>query len=158
MKTIGIVLIFICSSYFGYALSSVQKKRYSAGVVFLDLVKSVRNSIEFFGAPLCDIYKNADCNGISKEFDRELKAVGMASACRKFGKCIPSCVSMHPTPGEFADKLGGSFPEGELRLCDSFIKVYSEFLDKERLECEKKQRLYVSMGILIGVMAVILLW
>jgi len=158
LRTLGIVIIFLSCSCFGYALSAAQKRRLCAGKAFLSLVKNIRNSINYFGTPLGQIYQKNDCSAIGRDFERELKSAGISSAYTKYGADLPKSPSTEPVLRDFTDKLGKNSPEEELKLCDAFIEQYGSFLEKEGEECEKKQKLYLSMGILVGVMAVILLW
>ena len=51
----------------------------------------------------------------------------------------------------FGKSLGTTDVDGQIELCNSFIQKFQISLDKYTLEKEKKSKLYISLGVLLGV-------
>ncbi len=151
---VGSFLIFSASAMLGFALSRSEKKRQDCSLEFLDFLRMIRDKISYMHLPLNDIYADFDPPALTEiGFTRDLQNEGLAFAYEKHKKRLFFETNVH----SFCRKLGSLPLSDTVSLCSYEITRLEKEYDKQMELSEKKRKLYPSLGMLTGLIAVILL-
>lgn len=158
MRYLGVLLIFLASTVLGFALAGSEQSKLRQNDGLIDLLRHIRQKIGFFKSTPGEIYATFE--------NRELERAGFCEALRKYGlqnalervKCFDLDENCERALLEFAEKIGKS-PLGEqISGCDYMLELLET--NQKRL-CEEypaKKKVYSSLGMLFGMMAVLLLF
>lgn len=158
LRYIGILLIFLASTVFGFALarSARIKLKNNDGLIFL--IRHIRQKIGYFKSTPKEIYETFENQELSRAgFTEILCRDGLTEAIERVD-CFDLDENCEAALREYARNIGKT-PLGEQIAASDYLLELLE-ANQKRL-CEEfpaKNKVYSSMGMLFGIMAVILLF
>lgn len=163
MKTVGVLLIFVCCTSGGFILSLREKDKLNECEAFLRLFMHIKNRIGFFLAPTKSIFEEYEDetleeNGFLPILRRERAGAYQSNwdaaldGCRFCGDSETKNIIR-----EFGEAVGKSNRDMQIVSFDYGIKLLGEKAEQIRASLPKKTRLYRAMGFAIGAAAAILL-
>lgn len=158
LRYLGVLLVFVASTLLGFAFagSAGSKLRNNDGLIAL--IRHIRQKIGFFRSTPAEIYASFENHDLEKAgFCDALRREGLAGALERVD-CFDLDENCENALRQFAGQIGKS-PLGEqISACDYLLELLEA--EQKRL-CEEypaKRKVYSSMGMLFGIMAVILLF
>lgn len=158
VRYIGILLIFLASTVFGFALagSAKTKLKNNDGLIFL--IRHIRQKIGYFKSTPREIYETFENQELRRAgFTEILCREGLSEAIERVD-CFDLDENTEVALREYAQKIGKT-PLGEQIAASDYLLELLEANQKHL--CEEypaKNKVYSSMGMLFGIMAVILLF
>ena len=139
-KCIGCLLLLGAGTLVGIALLTLEKRRVTQGEGFLALVRFLRWQIDTLARPLPDIL--AACQS-------------SVLAARGAELCLSEeiCTLLY----EFANGLGATYREEQLRACDYLLTRITPYCDTIRRELPKRERIALFLPIAATVALILLL-
>ena len=153
IRTIGMAVLFFTGAYAGYWASMNLRKRIKLTESLLSLVRYIENKIKYFNLPLPDIYRDYNDPCLQKSGFMTALSDGWESALEQID--IDSGAKIILT--EFARHLGksvGEEQEGNCRLCAAALEEHIRTLKED---FPSRRKVYCSLGVSAGMLAVILL-
>lgn len=164
MKEMGLLLVFISSTALGYVRAYLYKDKERELSAFLEFICFIRAEVSSYLTPQNKIYEKFNNATLEKN--------GFLSSLRHFLEQGSPCAlsdalkySELKIDGEtrelllsFANDFGTRSSEEECQRCDRTIKLLEEKHTKIKEETAEKTRLYRSMGSMVGIGLVLLLW
>ncbi len=158
LKFTGLLLIFCCFAMGGNALALAERERIARGDGLILLIRSIRQGAAYFRQPLGEIYADFSCPALEKNgFLALLREKGMAEA---FFSCKADFGYDDFTQNrlsEFVSTLGRLPLEEQLIACDQILLLLEEKAAEGKAGYPKKNKLYRTLGMALGIGAVILL-
>ena len=164
MKTVGVLMIFVCCTAGGFVLAGREKEKLSECEAFLRLFLYVRNQIQYFLSPTRQIFEEfrdtvLEENGFLPLLRAERQGVYQSNwtaaldGCRFTGDNETKNIIR-----EFGEAIGKSNRDMQIASFDYDIKLLTEKTERIRSSLEKNMRLYRAMGFALGAAAAILLF
>ena len=156
MKLLGVFLLFLCSSSIGVYLAFKSRKKVSDLKELINFLKHVRTRIVYFNAPLNTIYSGytADSQGF-REFLKSLKTAEMYDILNDSPPLSLSKNSMDALK-EMSKELGKTFKDKQTAMLDNCINLLEKEYTETNAKAPQTYKLYISLGIYIGILLVIL--
>lgn len=156
LKPIGLALIFIVCAYTGYEASAIMRHKLRMTEAFISFLTYIKSQIEFFSAPLSDIYESFHHETLDKcRFTDDLRLYGFAPALEKIRYSLPADVYESLTG--FLTGLGKSVKQCQIDLCDYHINDLYDKCKALKESLPQKTKLYTSLSVMAGLTAVIIL-
>ncbi len=156
MKTLGLLMLFLCSLTFGVYSSYKTRTGLSQLRDILDFMCYIKSQIEYFNTPIYDIYKdyNNNDNGLN-ELISNISLSGWNAAFEKTQKLyLPEAIVQQLM--QFGIFLGKSNKEEQLTHCDYYIRLLENEYQKLEQEAPKKTKVSLALGLSAGLMLIIL--
>lgn len=164
MKILGLILVFVSSASVGYIRSNSYKERDSELHSFIELLYFIKNEISSYLTPQWEIYEKFENSVLEKNgFLSLLRAYSekgrenplfyaLDGASLKLGKEEEEIIKA------FARDFGTLSTADECDRCDRTIRKLEEIYKTKKEETLEKTRLCRSVGCMIGLGLVLLLW
>lgn len=144
----GALIIIACMVW-----SQDRKSKLKAQLQTLDaitrFVRCTRREIDCFATPFPDI--------LASFSDEILDKYSFTADPRSAADHLPIDPAERAELIKFIDSVGRGFAEGELKLCDLYIEIFSSAAERAREEYPKRAKVQSSLAFLVGACAVILL-
>lgn len=156
MKTLGIILLFSCSVIFGYYSSYKAKASLIQLRSLIDLMRYIRNQIEYFNTPISDIYSNyQEDNENIRCLINDISIIGWDEALKNCSYIyLSSEIISYLT--QFGGLLGKSGKDEQLSHCDYYIKLLEDEYIKKEKDVPQKAKVSLALGFCAGLMLLIL--
>jgi stage III sporulation protein AB len=156
VRYIGLLLIFLACTFVGFALSGNESGRLENNESLLILFRFIYQKLSYFHASIFEIYDDFENERLEKiGFCKILKKKGLVEAllkCHFFDLDKITNEALLQT----AKQLGQA-PLGEqLASCQYVIERLEENNKNLQQLCPTRKKIYSSLGMLCGIMAVIL--
>ena len=156
MKTSGIVLVLTCFSSIGLYLSYRTKACVKNLHEVLDLMKYIKNQIEFFSTPIPDIYDNYSANNKeTASFIHDISLYDWEIALKKRSKSLFDEKTVEILKC-FGNGLGKSNKEQQLLHCDYYIDLIEKEYEKTEKNAPDKIKITLALCFYAGLMVLIL--
>lgn len=165
MKTAGLILMFLSATAAGFIKANTYKESEKEIASFIEMLYFIKHEISFYLTPQNKIYE--------KLHSRILESNGFLACLRDFStECreSPLLCAIETCDGlkcgdevlrilkEFAVTFGTLSVEEQCRRCDRTISELEEIHKTKKSEAIEKTRLCRSVGCMIGLGLVLLLW
>ena len=158
MKIFGLCFVFAACALTGYLVSRSGLRSIEYLHSLISFVSFVRHRIEYFRSELPVIFSEYEDRYLEKiGFLKVLRESGLAAALEYCGRDIVLGQSEYRILTGFANSLGKSDAESQIRSCRSVIEALEEKLRKMNEEYPKQKKISQTLGILSGALLVILL-
>lgn len=164
-----LAFILICSTSIGYLIAKKFTDRLNELVQFSNLINILQNKIKFTKKPLAEIFeelsKIGEKNGVTEIFletSKKLKIEKLNTAWEKailkkakkldFNK---EDIDIIKTLGQV---LGKSDVEGQISELNQILTLISSQIKNAEIERNKNVKMYRSLGTIIGILIVIILF
>lgn len=149
LKLTGGALILVACMVWAADRRAKMKEQLRVLEAIVRFIRYVRREIDCFATPFPDILA-----GFSDEtLDKYDFTADPASAAR----CLPIEPAQRDELTKFIDSIGGSFAEGELKLCDMYIEIFTSAADAAREEYPRRAKVQSSLAFLVGAGTLILI-
>lgn len=154
-KLLGTGILMGLGIFFSFRKVNLEKKQLATLNAWISLLYFIREQIDCFSLPLCEILSRVDPT-ILAEFGYTDHEVTLAKLLECSRRHIPqeslftlrSCLS----------ELGKSYREEQIKRCDHYLKQ----LEKQQTECKtalpSRAKLSLTLNLCLGLGASILLW
>ncbi len=158
LRYLGVLLIFLASTVLGFALAGSEQSKLRNNDGLIALLRHIRQKIGFFKSTPGEIYASFENRDLEKAgFCEVLCKMGLEEALIRVD-CFDLDENCENALRDFAGQIGKS-PLGEqISGCDYLLELLEA--NQKRL-CEEypaKRKVYSSLGMLLGTMAVLLLF
>ncbi|MBR6727373.1 MAG: hypothetical protein IKM08_04195 [Clostridia bacterium] len=154
-RLLGVLLLLGVGVGLGVALAAYERRRCRQAEGFLELLRHIRMQIDCFSLSVprilsrCDGRILTDC-GV--ECEKLTDFVTLLRGTRlyvpeEFGRLL----------WDFAERLGGSYREDQLRCCDYFLERLIPQCDRLRNELPRRERMLLLLPIAFAAMLALLL-
>lgn len=158
LKHAAMLIIFSVFSYGGFYFASVETKKISLCDAVISLIRYIRQRAEYYRQPPDGIYSSFSNPVFEKSgFGECLRKHGLESALMQYKEALGYDEFTFSALVTFAADIGKLPLEEQLCSCDYVISILEENSSKLKSEYPKKQKLYRSLGICIGVSIIIIL-
>lgn len=158
IKFLGLLLIFFCFAMGGYTIAKREKERIHRAEGMLVLIRSIRQGAAFLRMPLGEIYRSFSCDALKKgEFLSTLCQKGLKEAYLSHKDEFGYDGFTEGRFLTFAESVGKLPLEEQLHACDMVSELLEEKLREAKASFPTKKKLYVTLGMTLGIGAVILL-
>lgn len=170
LKLIGSLMVICASSLIGCALAKDLKARKQELRQLQGQICMLENEIRYMSNPLADAFeKIAESNSgktaaIFQKAAEIMKNEAGASASDAWKRAVEACISHTSLNKEdekiiksFANMLGGSDTEGQLKNIRNFIGMLERQQKNADERCSSTAPVYRKLGVLFGITIVILL-
>lgn len=166
MKTLGLVTVFSVCFAVGIIKSGEYKKSENELKAFIELVYFIRREISGYLTPQHEIYRKftnsiLEANGFLGTL-RKNSANGISSPLNYTLESKKETLRLGGEPfyvlASFSEGLGSFSELDECQRCERCAKELEAILKKQKEETEQKVRLCKSIGGLVGIGLVLLLW
>jgi stage III sporulation protein AB len=156
LKYTGLSLIFAVSILVGQEASAISRRQLRMTEALISLTAYIKGQIEFFSAPLVEIYGGFSNETLEKcGFITVLRKEGLSAALEEIRPSLPPDV--YDSLAAFASGLGKSVKQSQLDLCEYHIEALRASYTEQKEALPKKTRLYTSLSVMAGLTAVIIL-
>lgn len=146
-KIAGSLILLLSSAGVGFELMSVKKERLRQLDELIGLISHIKSNIDYFMTPVNDIL--SDYTSVSLEdcgFLEIMRKSDLKSAVLSGAARL--CDSEIKLLSEFSDNLGVGYKEEEIRLCDYYIQKLTLASEKEKEKIEKNRNMYKYIPVL----------
>ena len=165
IKYILLISIFLASTAIGLVIAKMYENRVKELKEFKNILNIIKTKIKFTYEPLADIFKqiaNENKTNIEKIFGKMSNQIQYSQTNETWTNCIQEAdMSINQEDKDILKKLGKLLGQTDVEGQVSEIEVTQNFLDLqiEKAEEEKKknQKLYKTLGVVIGLVFVIIL-
>ncbi len=156
MKLAGILLIFFAFSMLAFNSSRKEKNKINQLQEILDLMKYIRNQIEFFSRPIPDIYesytpKYRETEELINDILREDWTFALKNC-----DCISCTNEINQILNQFGANLGKSNKQQQILHCDYCIEMFEKELNIHKTKSPNKIKTTVALWLYAGLMLIIL--
>lgn len=156
LKYMGLALIFAVCVLVGQEASAISRRQLRMTEAFISLLTYIKGQIEFFSAPLAEIYGSFANKTLENcRFASVLRKEGLTVALDEIRPSLPPDV--YDSLVTFASGLGKSVKQSQLDLCEYHIEALHTSYIEQKEALPKKARLYTSLSVMAGLTAVIIL-
>lgn len=156
MKLIGALLLFICSCSTGGFLALKTKRRLSDLKETINFLKHIKTRIVYFNSPLNNIYSEFTTDSPNFSiFLEELEKREMYDVL-KHGTSLNLSKNSLEILAEMSKELGKTFKDKQTAMLDNCIILLEKEYDEKKNTSPQTYKLYVSLGIYVGILLVIL--
>lgn len=157
-KPVGAVLVMLCCYLASFSISSRAKKEMAELEAFVLLISRVRAEITCFSRPLPEIYAGFESEIFERSgFLKVLKENGLSCALESAGHKLALREENFDIIKQFADVIGKSYRDEEIKTCDYYISQLSERHKAHSDALPKKNKLSRSLCFLFGISIIIIL-
>lgn len=158
LKYAGLLLIFVCFTLGGNALVIWEKDKIACQDGMILLIRSIRQGAAYFREPLGKIYPAFSCRVLEKNrFKDVLCEKGLKDAFSACRDCFGYDDFTADQVLSFAERLGRLPLEEQLASCDRLLEVLEAYSGEMKKSFPKKNKLYKTLGMTLGIGVVILL-
>ena len=158
MKTLGMLLVFLSVSSYGFFISHESKKETNQLNEMLDFMNHIKNQIKYFNKPLCEIYADfSSQNNVIKRLSESLCSMEWNEVFENNEDIVIS-KNAQGILIDFGNKLGKCDYNGQMEICDYYITAFEKEVSRVKNEQPKKTKLYVSISIYIALLLILILW
>lgn len=156
MKTLGVILLFFSCVIFGGYSSYKAKASLCQLRSLIDLMRYIRNQIEYFNTPISDIYSSYH------EDNENMRCLINEISCSGWGKALKDCQHIYLSHEltsyltQFGELLGKSGKDEQLSHCDYYLKILEDEYAKKEKDTPKKAKVSLALGFCAGLMLLIL--
>lgn len=166
LKYILLILIFLLSTAIGLIISKIYENRVNELKEFKNVLNIMKTKIKFTYEPLGEIFKQIskdNSTSIEKIFGKMSNQISFKQANEVWTNCIQEAdISINQEDKDVLKKLGKLLGQTDVEGQVSEIEVTQSFLDmqieKAEEEKRKNQKMYKTLGIVIGLVFVIILF
>lgn len=160
-----LVLIFSLSSTIGITISKIYENRVKELKEFKNILNFMKTKIKFTYEPLEEIFKEIakeNTTQIEKIFGKMSNKINYSQVSDVWPTCIQEAdISINQEDKDILKKLGKLLGQTDVEGQVSEIDVTQSFLDiqieKAEEEKKKNQKMYKTLGVVIGLVFVIIL-
>lgn len=158
LKYAAMLIIFFAFAYGGFYFASAEGRKISLCDAVVSLVRYIRQRAEYYRQPPSEIYSSFSNPAAEKSgFADHLKKSGLKSAIICYKDTLGFDEFAYSAMIGFASDIGKLPLEEQLASCDYVISLLEAYISGMKAEFPKKQKLYRSLGICIGISIVIIL-
>ena len=158
LKFAALLLIFFCFALGGNAMANAERERIARGDGMILLIRSIRQGAAYFRQPLGEIFDSFSYPALEKSgFLKTLCERGLAEAFSAFQNEFGYDSFTEHRLSDFAAALGKLPLEEQLLSCDRILALLEEKAAEAKAAFPKKNKLYRTLGMTLGVGVVILL-
>ncbi len=158
MKGAGLLLLFFCFAFGGARAAAAEKRKLDSGEGMILLIRSLKQRAAYYHDPPGAILQSFEHPVLARiSFLDIMKREGLEEAIMRCNKAF--CFSQYTVTAltVFAAGLGKAPLEEHLASCDYVLSLLEEECGRAREAYPKKQKLYLTLGVTLGLFAVILL-
>lgn len=148
-KLFGAVLVIISCVLWSHDRKAKLRSRLQTLESLTRFVRFTRREIDCFATPFPNI--------LASFSDDILDKYSFSVDPRASAEHLPLDPAERDDLVKFIDSVGRGFAEGELKLCDLYIEIFSSAAERAREEYPKNAKVQSSLAFLVGACAVILL-
>ena len=160
-----LILIFALSSAIGITISKIYENRVKELKEFKNILNIMKTKIKFTYEPLQEVFREIakeNSTKIEKIFGKMANQINYAQVSEVWTNCIQEAdICINQEDKDVLKKLGKLLGQTDVEGQVSEIDVTQSFLDVqiEKAEEEKKknQKMYKTLGVVIGLVFVIIL-
>ena len=164
-KCFLLILIFALSSAIGITISKIYENRVKELKEFKNILNIMKTKIKFTYEPLQEVFREIakeNSTKIEKIFGKMANQINYAQVSEVWTNCIQEAdICINQEDKDVLKKLGKLLGQTDVEGQVSEIDVTQSFLDVqiEKAEEEKKknQKMYKTLGVVIGLVFVIIL-
>ncbi len=158
LKYLGMILIVASSTLIGSRLALSEKRRIERSEALCDLVRFIYREIECFRTPLYDIYMRFSSPVLEKiGFTADARERSLKDALENMKDSLSFRDQTRADIMNFAEGLGKSEYQDQVARCKYVLSVMDEDLKKSKEAYPKNRKMYISLGLLSGLMIIILM-
>lgn len=165
-KYILLISIFSLSTAIGLIISKIYENRVNELKEFKNVLNIMKTKIKFTYEPLEEIFKQISKDNstpIEKIFEKMSNQISFKQANEVWTNCIQEAdISINQEDKDILKKLGKLLGQTDVEGQVSEIEITQSFLDmqieKAEEEKRKNQKMYKTLGIVIGLVFVIILF
>ena len=159
MKILGMVLLFAACSFAGIISAAQKADTIKYIEALISLVSFIKFKISSCRTELNEIYGEFENEYMKKCGSLQiLRDKGFKEALIYSDKRTKLPENEARTLREFAEKLGSSDVQDQLETLDATMMLLSDCRDELKEKYPSQKKLYVSLGMLAGALAVIILF
>lgn len=166
IKYIVLVIIFILSTVIGILISKVYENRVIELKEFKNILNIMKTKIKFTYEPLAEIFKQISKDNqtnVEKIFGQMANQMSYFQARDVWENCIQQAdISINQEDKEILKRMGKLLGKTDVEGQISEIEVTEQFLniqiDKAEEEKKKNQKMHKTLGLVIGLVFVIILF
>lgn len=171
LKLTGALFVFLASVGVGYSQSYELTLREKNLEQFLQVIFCLKGEIRCGNSSLADAFREAAgrCGKVYKKFLTEAAECMETATAENLETIISGCAEKHldrlkVTKAEFrrirmlGSRLGYLDKEMQIRQLELYEEEWKWILKQLRGELQEKKKVYNSLGIMGGIMAVLLFW
>lgn len=156
MKLLGAFLLFICSCSTGIYFALRNKKQLSDLKETINFLQYIKTRIVYFNSPLNNIYSGFTTDSHSfSAFLSELQNREMYSVLTE-GAPLTMSKNTLDALKEMSKELGKTFKDKQEAMLDNCIALLEKEYREKKNDFPQTYKLYVSLGIYVGILLVIL--
>ncbi len=165
MKLFGLILVFVSAASVGFIKAESYKTRDAEISAFIELIYFIKREISAYLTPQHEIYEKFTCPVLEKNgflpLVREYSWKGMEAP---FLLAVKNCSDLtldsqvYDILEGFGDSLGTLSNGDQCEQCQRAVYELEEIYKKKKEETLEKTRLCRSVGSMIGIGLVLLLW
>ena len=165
-KYVLLISIFSLSTAIGLIISKIYENRVNELKEFKNVLNIMKTKIKFTYEPLEEIFKQISKDNstqIEKIFGKMSNQISFKQANEVWTNCIQEAdISINQEDKDVLKKLGKLLGQTDVEGLVSEIEITQSFLDmqieKAEEEKRKNQKMYKTLGIVIGLVFVIILF
>lgn len=165
LKYTLLLIIFSLSTIIGITISKMYENRVKELREFKSILNIIKTKIKFTYEPLAEIFKQIakdSTTNIEKIFGKMVNQIQYRQVREAWENCIQEAdISIKQEDKDILKKLGQLLGQTDVEGQVSEIEVTQNFLDmqikKAEEEKNKNQKMYKTLGIVIGLVFVIIL-
>ena len=164
-KYILLLSIFSLSTAIGVIISKMYENRVNELKEFKNILNIIKTKIKFTYEPLAEIFKQIskeNCTQVEKIFGKMATQLQYCSVNEVWTNCIQEAdISINQEDKNILKKMGKLLGQTDVEGQLSEIEVTENFLDMQIVKAEedkkKNQKMYKTLGLVIGLVFVIIL-
>lgn len=165
LKYTLLLIIFSLSTIIGITISKMYENRVKELREFKSILNIIKTKIKFTYEPLAEIFKQIakdNSTNIEKIFGKMVNQIQYRQVREAWENCIQEAdISIKQEDKDILKKLGQLLGQTDVEGQVSEIEVTQNFLDMQITKAEeeknKNQKMYKTLGIVIGLVFVIIL-
>ena len=165
LKYILLLMIFSLSTIIGITISKMYENRVKELREFKGILNIIKTKIKFTYEPLAEIFKQIskdNSTNIEKIFAKIATQIQYKQVREAWSECIQEAdISIKQEDKDILKKLGKLLGQTDVEGQVSEIEVTQNFLDMQITKAEeeknKNQKMYKTLGVIVGLVFVIIL-
>lgn len=159
MKILGMVLLFSACTLAGVFSAVYKAEAIKCTEAYLSLVSFIKFKISCYRTELNEIYCEFENEYMKKNGSLQiLRDKGFKAALLHSENKVKLPENEFKAMAGFAEKLGSSDVQGQIENLDFALKILGEFHDSLKEKYPSQKKMYISLGMLAGALAVIILF
>ncbi len=158
MRVVGTLLASFSTALLGMLLALHREKTLKYIDALIYLVEHIKYSSKFFKSELSQIYREFENPFLEKiGFLDCLRKEGLLFALEKYSSIYKLRFSEQNCLLNLAASLGKAALQNELEQCDTVCESLMKYRQERAEKCPEEKKLFVSMGIIIGLLIAVVL-